>query len=62
MSKHIIDSTRFRNGSNKSLQYARIETAERRHPHSKALQKQLHQADPNARARRFLEIDRRKSL
>lgn len=61
MSKHILDGSRFRSGSARSLQFARIESAERRQPQSKVLQKQPHHADPGVRARRFLAIDRRKN-
>lgn len=60
MSKHIIDGGRVRSGTNKLAQYSRIESFERPQPQSKVLQKQPQHTDLQARARRFLDIDRRK--
>ncbi len=60
MSKHIIDSARLRSDSSKSEQYARIYTTNKVSPQSKQLQRRSHDTDLEGRAKRFLEIDRRK--
>ena len=62
MSKHIIDKARVRSSPSKFVQYARIESGERPQPQSKVLQKQTKPTDLQARAKRFLDIERQKVL
>ena len=62
MTKHILERNRDAGSSAKSAQYLRIETAERPHPQSTILQKQPHPTDTQKRAKRFLDIDRKKGV
>ncbi|MEL7345266.1 MAG: hypothetical protein AAFN59_10465 [Pseudomonadota bacterium] len=61
MSKHILDSTRTRRETARSEQYARIEAADRPSPQSKAVQQRSQSTNTEARARRFVRIERSKA-
>ena len=59
MTKHIIDGKRIPGGPAKARHYTKLDSEARPHPHSIALQRRPLHTGADARARRFLAIERR---
>lgn len=61
MSKHIVDTNRSRTGTARSAQFAKLDAAEKPAPQTKLLQRQPIFTDQQARAQRFLKLERQDS-